>query len=332
MFAQVPIVPEAASTHASDMDALFNFMVCVCGFFACLIAILILYFALRYRRQSDADRPEQIHGSLWLEIAWSIIPFALMIIFFVWGAQLYFGWARPPEDATEIYVVGRQWMWKMQHLDGQSEINELHVPVGRPVKLTMTSQDVIHSFFVPAFRVHMDVVPGRYTTVWFNATKAGSYHILCSQYCGTNHALMIGEVIALDPDEYQAWLNKGVEGGLAWEGSKLFRKFQCVTCHSADSKARAPVLENLYGRNVTLDDGRIVRADETYLRESILFPDAKIVAGFKPIMPSFKGQIDEEEVLQLIAFLKTLGPGQTPSRTEQAEPPLNPVLQKAKGK
>jgi cytochrome c oxidase subunit II len=332
MLAQVPLLPEAASTHASAVDVLFYFLLGVSGFFSVLIAILVCYFAIRYRRRSEADRPPYIHGSLKLELTWSLIPFAFMMVFFFWGAQLYFSWARPPDDSMEIYVVGRQWMWKMQHLGGQREINRLHVPVGRPVKLTMTSQDVIHSFFVPAFRIHMDVLPGRYTTVWFQATKPGSYHLFCSQYCGTNHAKMIGEVVVMEKDEYQAWLNQGVDGGLAAEGRKLFQKLQCVTCHSADSKARAPVLESLYGNQVHLDNGKIVLADETYLRESILFPDAKIVAGYKPIMPSYLGQANEEEVLQLIAFIKALGPGQTPQRTEEADPPLNPILEKKQGK
>jgi cytochrome c oxidase subunit II len=255
-----------------------------------------------------------------------------MMVFFVWGMRLYFSWARPPEESMEVYVVARQWMWKMQHVGGQREINELHVPIGRPVKLTMISDDVIHSFFVPAFRIHMDVLPGRYTTVWFHATKPGRYNLFCSQYCGTNHAKMIGEVIVMDTGEYQTWLNQRVDGGLAMEGRKLFLKLQCVTCHSADAKARAPLLEGLYLMRVNLDNGKTVRADESYLRKSILFPDTKLVAGYQSIMPSYQGQINEEEVLQLIAFLKALGPGQTPPRTENAEPPLNPILATKQGK
>jgi cytochrome c oxidase subunit II len=332
MFADVPFLPQQASTHATAVDALLFFLLAVTGFFALLIAVLITCFAIRYRRRSEADRPAAVHGSLKVELAWTIIPFCFMLVFFFWGAQLYFSWARPPDDALEVYVVARQWMWKMQHLDGQREINELHVPVGRPVRLTLTSQDVIHSFFVPAFRIHMDVLPGRYTTVWFQATQPGRYHLFCSQYCGTNHAKMIGTVVVLDRDEYQTWLNQGSDGSLATEGRKLFQKLQCVTCHSADSRARAPVLEGLYLNQVHLEDGRTVRADETYLRESILYPDAKIVAGYKPIMPSYLGQVNEEEIVQLIAFIKALKPGQTPSRTEHADPPLNPILTKQQGK
>jgi cytochrome c oxidase subunit 2 len=332
MFADVPLFPEAASTHATAMDELFFFILGVCLFFSTLIAVSIVAFAVRYRRRSEADRPQSIHSSLKLELTWSLIPFALMLVFFFWGAHLYFSWAHAPEDSMEVYVVGRQWMWKMQHLGGQREINELHVPVGRSVKLTMTSQDVIHSFFVPAFRVHMDVLPGRYTTIWFQPTKPGRYHLFCSQYCGTNHAKMIGEIVVMTSDEYQTWLNQGVDGGMAHAGRKLFQKLQCVTCHSADAKARAPVLEALYLSEVHLDNGKVVRADETYLRESILYPDAKIVQGYKPIMPSYKDQVDEEEILQLIAFIKALRPGQTPSRTEIADPPLNPILDKKQGK
>ena len=203
MLADIPLLPEAASTHAVAMDELFFFLVGVSVFFSALIAVLIFYFAVRYRRRSDADRPPRVRSSLKLELTWILIPFVFMMIFFFWGAQLYFSWARPPDDSMEIYVVGKQWMWKMQHLGGQREINELHVPLGRPVKLTMISQDVIHSFFVPAFRIHMDVLPGRYTSVWFQPTKVGRFHLFCSQYCGTNHAKMIGEIVVLSPDEYQ---------------------------------------------------------------------------------------------------------------------------------
>jgi cytochrome c oxidase subunit 2 len=332
MFADVPLLPQVASTHAGAMDALLYFLVGVSAFFSLLIAVTLITFAIRYRRRSEADQAQPVRASLKLELTWSLIPFCFMMIFFVWGAQLFFSWARPPDDTLEVYVVARQWMWKLQHLGGQQEINQLHVPVGRPVKLTMISGDVIHSFFVPAFRIHMDVLPGRYTTVWFHATTPGRYHLFCSQYCGTNHAKMIGEVVVLDSDEYQTWLNQGVDGGMASEGRKLFMKLQCVTCHSSAAGARGPVLEGLYLTQVRLDDGRTVRADEAYLRESILYPDAKIVAGFKPIMPPYKGQVNEEEVLQLLAFLKSLRPGQTPPRTEEAEPPVYPGVEPRKGK
>jgi len=333
MFADVLLFPEQASTHASQVDNLFFFLIGVSGFFTILIAVLVTYFAIKYRRRSDHERPRPIHYSIRLELVWSGIPLAISMFIFVWGAQLYFSWARPPDDAMEVYVVGKQWMWKMQHLGGQREINQLHVPLGQPVKLTMISQDVINSFFVPAFRVHMDVLPGRYTTIWFQPIKPGNYHLFCSQYCGTNHAKMIGEVIVMEKDEYRAWLNQSVDGSMATEGRKLFQKLQCVTCHSADSKAKAPILEGLYGRQVSLKGGGTVTADENYIRESILVPDAKIVYPYEAIMPSYQGQVNEEEILQLIAFIKSLGPGQTPQRNENAEPPsIVPNPEKREGK
>ncbi len=223
-----------------------------------------------------------------------------------------------------MYVVGKQWMWKLQHPEGQREINELHVPVNRPVKLTLTSEDVIHDFFVPDFRAKIDVLPGRYVYTWFQATKIGRFPLYCSQYCGTNHGGMTGFVTVLSPPDYQQWLNSEAEGSLALEGRKLFLKLQCVTCHSGNAKARAPVLENLYGQAVPLKNGQIVTADDTYLRESIVNPEAKVVLGWEPIMPTFRGQVDEEDLIKLIAYIKSLGPGETPVRTEDASPP--PVL------
>jgi cytochrome c oxidase subunit 2 len=251
-------------------------------------------------------------------------------VFFVWGATVYFGAYRAPDDATVIYVVGKQWMWKVQHSEGQREINELHVPAGRPFKLLLTSEDVIHSFFVPDFRIHMDVLPGRYTSTWFQATRPGTYHLFCSQYCGTNHAGMIGTVTVMEPVEYQDWLRLRAEGSLAQEGRKTFLKYRCLSCHSADQNARAPVLEELFGRPVHLTDGRTVSADEAYIRESIYNPAAKIVAGYQNIMPTFEGQVSEEEIIQLIAFIQSLQRGQTPPRVEEsppptATPPINPM-------
>jgi cytochrome c oxidase subunit 2 len=321
LLAQLTPLPEAASTYAEAMDRLFWFLCGVTGFFTLLIATLIIVFMIRYRRGAPGRVPQQIEGSLRLEIFWTAVPFVIAMFIFAWSARLYVMWAQPPEGALEVYVVGRQWMWHLQHAQGQREINQLHVPVGRPVKLTMTSKDVIHSFFVPEFRIHMDVVPGRYNVTWFEATKTGTFHLFCSQYCGTNHSVMIGEVIVMEPDAYERWLANRAGDSLADKGRKLFQKLQCVSCHSADSRARAPVLEGLYKTDVALEDGTTVRADDDYLRESILYPEAKIVRGFRPIMPSFKGIVDEQEMNELLAFLRTLGPGQTPPRVENAEPP-----------
>jgi len=275
--------------------------------------------------------------SLALEIAWTIIPLGLGLVMFAWGAQVYFNQARPPAETLDIYVVGKQWMWKFQHLDGRREINELHVPVGRAVRLTGTSEDVIHSFFVPAFRLKADVIPGRYTTLWFNATKAGSYHLFCAEYCGTKHSGMVGTVVVMEPNEYQAWLaGGGGEGSLASQGQKLFQDLACITCHRADGQGRGPALEGVFGSRVSLNSGQVVVADEAYLRESILSPSAKIAAGFQPLMPTFQGLVSEEQLLALIEYVKSLkglAPSQpaadtpggpAPGRTTPARGPQSP--------
>ncbi|HEV3202823.1 MAG TPA: cytochrome c oxidase subunit II [Gemmataceae bacterium] len=323
MFAEIPLFPEQASTSAQRVDGLLFFLLGVSGFFSLLIAGLVIFFSVKYRRRSAADRPPRITGSIKLEIFWSVVPLGITLVMFFWGASVFFHLSRPPDNALEVYVVGKQWMWKMQHPDGQREINELHVPIGQPVKLILTSEDVIHDFFVPAFRTKVDVLPGRYVQTWFQATKTGQYHLFCSQYCGTNHSGMVGTVIVQEPTEYYRWLNNRAEGSLALEGRKLFLKYQCVSCHSADAGARGPVLEGLFGRQVHLQNGQTVLADETYIRESILKPDAKIVAGFEAIMPPFQGQINEDEIIALIAFIKALAPGQTPPRIERAAPPAD---------
>src|SRR5262249_53317537 len=211
------------------------------------------------------------------------------------------------KGAMEIYVVGKQWMWKAEHIDGAREINELHVPVGRPVKLIMGSEDVIHSFFVPDFRVKADVVPGRYQTLWFTASKPGRYHIFCTQYCGTKHSNMIGWVTAMDPSDYQAWLSGGSSGGsMADNGAKLFQDLACASCHLENGKGRGPSLAGAYGRDEKLSTGQTVLVDDAYIRESILNPQAKVVAGFQPLMPTFKGLVTEEQILQLIAYIKSI--------------------------
>jgi len=292
---------------ASRVDLLYFFLLAVAAFFSLLIAGLIVFYAIRYKRRSSGDIGGETPGGLALELTWSIIPFLITMVIFVWGASVFFAMARPPDETLNIYVVGKQWMWKFQHLDGQREINELHVPAGRPVKLIMTSEDVIHDVFVPAFRVKADVLPGRYTNIWFEATKAGRYHLFCAEYCGTKHSGMTGEVIVMDPTEYQAWLSGGgPEGSLAEGGAKLFASLACNTCHRPDAQGRGPVLDGLFGKSVTLQSGERVIADEAYVRESILNPSAKITAGFQPIMPTFQGQVTEEQLLQLIEYVKSL--------------------------
>ncbi len=316
MWSGTSLFPERASTMAGRVDALYFFLVGISVFFSLLIAGLIVFYAVKYRRRSPDEIGANIHGSLVLEVAWSVIPLLITMVIFVWGASVFFAMARPPDETLNIYVVGKQWMWKFQHLDGQREINELHVPLGRPVKLTMTSEDVIHDFFVPAFRVKADVLPGRYTTLWFEPTVPGRYHLFCAEYCGTKHSGMIGQVVVMEPSEYQTWLSGGAsEGSLASAGAKLFADLACNTCHRPDAQGRGPVLEGLFGGTVALQNGETVAVDEAYVRESILTPSAKITAGFQPIMPTFQGLVTEEQLLELVEYIKSLkGLPQVPPR------------------
>jgi cytochrome c oxidase subunit 2 len=311
MFTNFPFFPQVASEQASQVDALYFFLVAVTGFFMALVAILVVVFAVKFRRRHNDEVGVAIHGSLALELLWTFIPLGITMVMFFWGAQVFFHMTRAPKGAMEIYVVGKQWMWKVQHMDGAREINELHVPLGVPVKLTMGSEDVIHSFFIPDFRVKADVVPGRYNTLWFTATKPGRYHLFCTQYCGTKHSAMIGWVTVMEPSEYQAWLGGGPAGGsMAENGAKLFQDLACSTCHLENGQGRAPSLKGVYGSTVTLANGQTVTADDAYVRESVLNPQAKVVAGFQPIMPTFQGLVTEEQLLQLIAYVKSLGGGQ----------------------
>jgi cytochrome c oxidase subunit II len=317
MWQTLPLWPARASTLADRTDALMIFMLAVTGFFTVMIFALIFIFALKYRRGRHPVAT-QIEGSNTLEATWTLIPFGIFLIMFVWAAGIYMTWAQPPPDSEEIFVVGKQWMWKFEHPEGQREIDQLHVPLGRAIRLTMISQDVIHSMFMPEFRVKQDVLPGRYTTVWFQTTKPGRYHLFCTQYCGTMHSGMIGEVVVMEPADYQAWLSGGnAEGSLASTGQKLFQQLGCTTCHRFDTQGRGPNLVGVYGKPVLLDDGRTVVADDNYIRESILNPGAKVVAGFKPIMPTFQGNVNEEQLLSLVAYLKSL------SQPEQREPVSN---------
>ena len=311
---------------AGKVDALYFFLVAVSAFFVVLIAALVIVFGIRYRRRARTEVGAKVIPSLALEIAWTIIPLGLGLVMFGWGAQVYFNQARPPAETLDIYVVGKQWMWKFQHLDGQREINELHVPVGRAVRLTGTSEDVIHSFFVPAFRLKADVIPGRYTTLWFNATKTGRFHLFCAEYCGTKHSGMVGSVVVMEPGEYQAWLaGGGSEGSLASQGQRAFQDLACVTCHRSDAQGRGPLLEGLFGSKVSLSNGQDVTADEAYLRESVLSPSAKVVAGYQPVMPTFQGLVSEEQLLSLIEYIKSLRarPAGQPA-AEQPQPTQTP--------
>ena len=307
MWQNIPLWPTAASTISNSVDALYILLLVVCGGVTLLVFLAIAVFAYKYRAKVHPVA-EQIEGSLPIEIAWSVIPLGIFMVFFVWGASIYFAEARPPKDALEIYVVGKQWMWKIEQQNGVREINTLHVPVDRDVRLTMISQDVIHSFGLPDFRIKQDVLPGRYTTEWFRATKTGTYRITCVEYCGTQHSGMIGKVVVMQPAEYEAWLGGGgAQGTLAATGEQLFQQMGCAGCHLPDWKGRGPSLQGVYGKQVLLEDGRKVLADDSYVRESILQPGAKIVAGYRPVMPSFQGILDEEQLLALVAYVKSLG-------------------------
>jgi cytochrome c oxidase subunit 2 len=307
---KIPFVPEQASTIARDVDQLTFALVAMSVFFTVLIAVMVVYFSLRYRRRHADEVGSSFDHSTLLEITWTTIPLVIVLITFAWGAKVYFHMYRPPADAVQYYVTGKQWMWKTQHPTGQREINELHVPLGQPTKLLMTSEDVIHSFFIPAFRTKADVVPGRYTQIWFTPTKTGRYHLFCTEYCGAEHSRMIGWVTVQEPDEYQKWLaSVPVQQTPATAGGELFARLACTNCHQEGGGLAGPSLHGVFGRERQLADGRSVRVDEHYLRESILVPGAKVVAGYQPVMPSYQGQVNEENVLALIDYIKSLKPG-----------------------
>ena len=302
------LAPEATSTLAGKVDAVYFYLSGVTLFFTLLIFSVLIFFVIRYRRRTPYEIPRPVAGSHRLEMLWTVIPFMIAMSMFVWGAQIYFDQVRNPRDTSEIYVVGKQWMWKIQHTTGQREINELHVPVGRKIRLIMTSEDAIHSFYIPAFRLKTDVLPGRYTDEWFEATKPGTYHLFCAEYCGMNHSRMIGSVVVMEPAEFDNWLS-GNAGQLApaVAGQQLFQSLGCVSCHGANGEGgRGPELAGLFGKQVLLSNGQTIRADEAYFRESVLNPQAKIVAGYGPIMPTFQGQVSEDQLLQLMAFIKSI--------------------------
>lgn len=313
--------PEQAGLLSAEVDAIYIFMLAVSLFFTVLVVALAVIFSIRYRKR-DEKMPEAIHGNLLLEITWTGIPLLLTLVMFAWGTAVYIKQVRIPDNAKEIFVVGKQWMWKIQHAEGPREMNELHVPINQPIKLTMTSEDVIHSFYIPAMRIKQDTVPGRYSFMWFQATKPGKYHIFCAEYCGTSHSGMIGSLYAMEPEDYQEWLAERIENPalstltqsnspastespVAY-GEKLFTELKCITCHSHTSGAMGPDLKGLFGRDVKLEDGRTVLADETYLRHSIINPADGIVQGYAALMPTYKGQVSEEQLLSLVAYIKSL--------------------------
>jgi cytochrome c oxidase subunit 2 len=324
---ELPLFPERASAAAGQVDTLFFVFLGITGVVAAGIIVLILLFVIKYRRRSDLEIPVATPGNKVLEIGWIVTPLLIFVVMYVWGVNVYFRVFSQPRDALEINVVAKRWMWKFQHPEGQREINELHIPINHPIKLALASEDVIHSFFVPDFRLHRDVLPGRYTEIWFVPTKVGQYHLFCSQYCGTQHSGMVGTVFVMEPEDYQRWLATSAQDSLASQGQALFRKLACNTCHTGDSQARGPLLEGLFGSTVYLQTGEEVRADENYLRESIVNPRARTVAGFQQIMPTFQNQVNEEQLLQLVAFIKSLNGSreQIPAVSSPSGPQPSPV-------
>jgi cytochrome c oxidase subunit 2 len=303
---QFSLLPEQASSIAHRTDALFYSLVGVSTLVVLLLTGIAVVFCIRYRKGSKADRsnaPDHANG---LEWTWTIAPMLAFIGLFLWAAYDYSTLAHPPGNATPVFVVAKQWVWTIEHGNGRREIDELHVPLGKPVRLLMTSQDVIHSFYVPAFRIKQDVVPGRYTTLWFTPTKVGTYHLLCAEYCGTDHASMAGGVVVMPPDQFSAWLDQGdATASLVQKGFALFRERGCIGCHSAQSTVHAPDLNDLFGRRIFLADGRAVVADETYIRDSIVEPLKDVVAGYAPIMPTYAGQLSEEDIGALVQYLRS---------------------------
>jgi cytochrome c oxidase subunit 2 len=308
------LFPAEASTISPWVDALYFSLLLMTIFGLVVVGVLLTVFAIRYRREKSPVAT-QIEGSTLLEATWTIIPLAVFLLMFVWGALLYFRIYNPPTNAMNIYVVGKQWMWKAEHPGGQHEINALHVPTGQPVQLTMISQDVFHSFSIPAFRVKREVIPGRYTTVWFNATTPGTYHLFCTQYCGTQHSGMIGEITVLTPEDYKKWLHESTSGmSLAQNGERLFASMGCNQCHSGNAAARGPNLAGVYGSKLMLNDGSKVLVNDAYLRDAILNPSQHVTAGFSPIMPTYQGQISEDGLIDLVEYIKGL---QTNYRVQQ---------------
>jgi cytochrome c oxidase subunit II len=317
-----PLFPERASTIAGRVDNVFFVLMAISVFFTALIGFLVLFFAIRYRKGSKADRSHAISSNLKLEVAWIGVPLVIVLGIFTIGTQVFIEMFIPPKDATPIYVVGKQWMWKVQHPQGRSEINEIHLPLGRPVRLIMTSQDVIHSFYIPAFRMKQDVLPGRLTSEWFQPNKVGRYHLFCAEYCGTEHSKMGGWAVVMEPSDFEKWLKGAPDGSgggssdagpsMAATGARLFEKYHCTGCHGANSQFQAPKLDGVYGNQVPImaangKDVEFVTADDRYIRDSVLLPKSQVVAGYNPVMPPYKDVLKEEELLQIMEYIKSIG-------------------------
>ena len=314
MWKDTPLVPPNASTIATQVDLLYWFLVALTVFFVVLIGAVVVGLAAYYKKRDDGRKAVQIEGSTTLELLWTGLPLLIVVGLFAWGTSLYVAMQKVPADAVDMYVVGKQWMWKAQHPTGVREIQDLHIPVGQAVRVTLTSEDVIHSYSIPAFRTKQDVVPGRYTQLWFEPTKVGEYHILCMEYCGTGHSAMVGKVTVMERDDYERWLSGSTGEPPEVAGKNLFESMRCSSCHPVDpsvkdiagAPARGPLLAGIYGKEIDLQGGGKVLVNDEYIRESILKPQAKIVANYEPVMPTYDGQLGEEQILQLAAYIKSL--------------------------
>jgi cytochrome c oxidase subunit 2 len=310
----IPLWLPGETAHAGAVDVLFIGLLVSAGLVLLLLFVLLLRFAIYYRAGNAwADRDHRVRKSWHWELAWTAATLVAFLGLFFWGAQLFLNLQEPPKDALPVYVVAQQWMWKVQHLGGQREINELHVPLGASVRLIMSSQDVIHSFFIPEFRIKRDVVPGATESLWFQPRRAGIFHLFCAEYCGTDHSRMTGRIMVMEQPAFEQWLaRQDVTGSLAEQGGRLFRQFGCSGCHGTGAAVRAPRLEGLYGKPVPLSDGTIEVADERFLRDSILKPRGKIAAGYEPLMPSYEGKVSEDELVPLVAYIKSLADQSSP--------------------
>ena len=310
--------PAQASRHAHDVDLLIASFGTMIWLLTLPVFILMAVFAIRYRRGRKVNRQHAPNGNVWIEVSWSAIPFVLTIGFYIWATALFLDLRQVPADATPVHVVAKQWMWKFEHSEGAREINNLHVPVGTPIRLIMTSQDVVHSLFVPALRIKQDVLPGRYTEMWFTAEQTGEFPIRCAEFCGTDHSVMGGRLTVMRREDYAAWLAASSDGGqagtMAMAGRRLFRTAGCSGCHGAASAVHAPALEGLFGRPVGLADGETTVADEQYLRDSIMLPNKHVAAGYRPIMPTYADVLKPQEVNELVSYLRSIGPEQEERR------------------
>ncbi len=312
----IQIIPEQASTFAGPVDIYFYFLCALLGFLTVAIFAALIIIAIVFRKKEGEERLSHALENPMLEITWTVIPTIILFALFFWGTWLYVEYLEEPDTGLEIDVVAKQWMWKIQHPNGVREVNTLHIPVNQPIKLTMTSQDVLHDFYVPAFRVKQDVVPGRYTKLWFESTKTGTYHLFCAEYCGTEHSLMKGSVIVMEEADYLEWLEGGPKKSPVEAGEFLFTQRGCITCHSGKEGARGPALEGIFGTEGMLNGDIAITIDEEYLRESIMEPGKRIVKGFTPLMPSFKNQLSDEDVMNLVAYIKSLGGDEPENSTD----------------